>query len=166
MDIFTILIISHIGGAVLGVGGATFIEIFLTKSLRDGVIDPTEGSFLKTTFFVVRIGLILSLISGFGLLLLYRFEDQAFKLYDPTLWAKMTVLGVLVINALLLQAHRIPLWLGSALSLVSWYTVMTLGILLRGPSYPYWEIIFYYVIAVLIGAVILNGIRRMLGIKT
>lgn len=166
MDFFTVLIISHIIGTVLGVGGATFIEIFLNKALRDGVVDTTEADFLKTTFFIVRIGLIISLITGFGLLLLYRFEDQAFKLYDPTLWAKMTILGVLVVNALLLQAHRIPLWLGSALSFVSWYTVMVFGILLNGPSYSYWRLLFYYAVAVLIGALILNGIRKVLGIKT
>ena len=165
MDSLTFLIILHLIGTVLGVGGATFIEIFLNKALRDGEIDPIEGSFLRTTFTVVRIGLVISIFTGFALLLLYRFEGQEFKLYDPTLWAKFTLVGVIVINALLLQAHKVPLWLGSALSLVTWYTVMIIGVLLRGPSIPYFEVMLYYVIALVFGGLLLEGIRRQLGIK-
>lgn len=165
MDLFTLIIIGHLVGSVLGVGGATFIEIFLNKSLKDGEIDPIEGSFLKTTFQVVRIGLIISLFTGMWLLLIYRFNGQEFKFYDPTLWAKFTIIGVIVVNALLLQAHKIPIWLGSPLSLVSWYAVLAIGVLLRGPSIPYLEVMLYYVIALVIGGFALHGIRKSMGIK-
>ena len=165
MDPFTLLIVGHLIGSVLGVGGATFVEIFLNKALRDGKIDPIESSFLRTTFRVVRIGLIISLFTGIGLLLLYRFEDQSFKFYDPTLWAKFTIIGVIVVNALLLQAHKIPIWLGSPLSFVSWYAVLAAGVYLRGPAIPYFQVIFYYIIALVLGGLILEGIRRCLGIK-
>jgi len=165
MDLLLFLIILHLIGTVLGVGGATFIEIFLNKSLKDGKVDPIEGDFLKTTFTIVRVGLVISLFTGFALILLYRFEGQMFRLYDPTLWVKFTLIGVIVINALLLQAHKVPLWLGSALSFVTWYAVMVIGILLRGPSIPYLELMFYYLIALAFGALILEGIRRSLGIK-
>jgi len=165
MDLFTLIIIGHLVGSVLGVGGATFIEIFLNKSLKDGEIDPIEGSFLKATFRVVRIGLIISLFTGMWLILIYRFNGQEFKLYDPTLWAKMTILGVIVVNALLLQAHKIPIWLGSPLSLISWYAVLAIGVLLRGPSIPYLDVMFYYVVALVIGGFALEGIRRSMGVK-
>ena len=165
MDPLTLLIAGHLIGAVLGVGGATFVEIFLNKALRDGEIEPLEGSFLKTTYTVVRIGLIISLFTGIGLLLLYRFEDQSFKFYDPTLWAKFTIIGVIVVNALLLQAHKIPIWLGSPLSFVSWYAVLVAGVFLRGPAIPYFQVIFYYLVALILGGLILEGIRRFLGIK-
>lgn len=165
MDLFTLLIIGHIIGTVLGVGGATFIEIFLNKALKDGEIDPIESSFLKTTFTVVRIGLIISIFTGMGLLLLYRFYDESFRLYDPTLWAKFTLIGVIIINALLLQAHKIPIWLGSPLSFVSWYAVLVLGVLLQGPAISYLTVMFYYVVALIIGGFILEGIRRSLGIR-
>ena len=68
-------------------------------------------------------------------------------------------------NALLLQAHKIPIWLGSPLSLVSWYTAFAFGILLRGPAIPYWEAMSYYFVALIVGGIILEGIRRLLGIK-
>lgn len=165
MDPLTLLLIGHLIGSVLGVGGATFVEIFLNKSLKDGEVNPTEGSFLKTTFTVVRAGLLISLITGVGLILLYRFADQSFRLYDPTLWAKFTIIGVIVVNALLLQAHKIPIWLGSPLSFVSWYSVLVIGALLRGPSIPYFEILFYYLVALVLGGLVLEGIRRSMGIK-
>ena len=91
MDIYALLIIIHIFGSILGVGGATFIEIFLNKSLRDGKIDPVESSFLKTTFTVVRWGLIISFFSGFGFLLLSKFNNQAFWLYNLNLWEKFSI---------------------------------------------------------------------------
>lgn len=165
MDIYTTLVLFHLLGTVLGVGGATFVEIFLNKSLRDGEVDPMENSFLQTTFLVVRVGLIISLISGFGFLLLYKFTGQTFRLYDPVLWAKLTVIIIIAVNAVLLQMHKISLWWGSAFSLVSWYAAAILGVLLSGPAYPYLSIMFFYLLAVVVGGVVLSFIRKLLGIK-
>lgn len=166
MDIFTLLIIGHLVGTVLGVGGATFIEIFLTKSLRDGEIDPIESSFLKTTFMVVRVGLIISLFTGFGFLLFYQLTGQTFKLYNPMLWAKMTIIIIIAINAILLQSHKISLWWGSTFSFVSWYSAAIIGVFLRGPvSYSYIEVMFFYAIAVLVGGLALDFVRRLFGVR-
>ena len=71
MDIYHGLIITHLIGAVLGVGGATFIEIILGKALADGKVDPVEGSFLKVTYKVTRIGLLISLFTGVSFVVFY-----------------------------------------------------------------------------------------------
>ena len=142
---YTILILVHLLGTILGVGGATFAEIFYLKALKDGEFTPEEGATLKTIYSVLRIGLILGVLSGFGFLLLYRFTGQEEQLLDPKLWAKMTVLVILVVNALLLQLHRIPLWLGASLSITSWYTAMVLGAW-RNISYSYIVIMMGYII--------------------
>jgi len=166
MDTYTILVISHLVGTILGVGGATFVEIFLNKALRDGEVDPIESSFLKTTFTVVRVGLVISLISGFGFLLLYKFTGQVERLYNPLLWAKLTMILIIAFNAILLQAHKISLWWGSTLSFTSWYSAAIVGTMLNGPSYPYFLIMLYYTIAVIIIGIILGIIRESLKIKT
>ncbi len=164
MDIYTLLIIVHLIGAALGVGGATFVEIFLTKSLMDGVIDPTESSFLKITYRVVRIGLVLSLFTGFGFVVLYIAEGQSFKLYNPVLWAKLTVVSIIAVNAILLQMHKISLWLGSALSFVSWYGALIIGVFLTNATrLSYIEIILFYIIGVIIGGFILDAVRKKFG---
>lgn len=164
MDIYTLLIIIHLIGAALGVGGATFIEIFLTKSLMDGVIDPTESGFLKVVYRVVRVGLVLSLFTGFGFVILYIAHGQFFKLYNPVLWAKLTVVGVIAVNAILLQMHKISLWLGSAFSFISWYAALIIGIFLTNSTkLSYIEIMLFYVLAVIVGGFILDSIRKKFG---
>jgi len=123
---------------------------------------------LKTIFTVVRVGLVISLISGFGFLLLYKFTGQIEKLYNPVLWAKLTMILIIAFNAILLQAHKISLWWGSALSFTSWYSaaiVGTMGTMMNGPSYPYVLIMLYYALAVVIIGIILGLIRKSLGIK-
>ena len=162
---FELLIIIHVVGTILGVGAATFLEIFLNKSLADGKMEPVEGSFMKTTTTTLRVGLLISVISGVGLIFMYRLNNQMNLLYNPILWAKFTILGVLLVNALLLQAHKIPLWAGSALSFVSWWMVFYYGMVSRGPKEPYIELMFYYVIALVVGAFLLEGLRRLHGIK-
>ena len=106
MDWDTFLVVIHLIGAALGVGGATFAEIFLLKSLRDGVVDPTEGSFLKITYRVIRIGLALLVLSGFGFLILYRLTGLEERLFSPLLWAKLTIVLILLSGVIAWQAKK------------------------------------------------------------
>ncbi|NQV93343.1 hypothetical protein HQ403_02490 [Candidatus Kaiserbacteria bacterium] len=159
MDIYTILILTHLVGTVLGVGSATFAEIFYLKALKDGEVSPDEGALLKSTYTVLRVGLILGVLSGFGFLLLYRFTGQEERLLDPKLWAKMTVIVILVINALMLQLHRIPMWLGASLSVTSWYAAMILGAW-HGVPYSYIEIMAGYIVAVIVMIFVLEFIKK------
>lgn len=161
----TVLVTLHVLGGVLGVGAATFLEIFLIKSLLDGIMDPIESSFMRATASVLRVGLFISIFTGLGLILVYRYNDQIFRLYDPLLWAKFSILFVLMLNGTLLQLHKIPLVIGSAISLVSWYFVFILGMLVSGPAHPYIMVMTYYLIALIVGGFILEGIRRMFGVK-
>ena len=143
------LVITHLIGAVLGVGGATFIEIILGKSLADGKIDPIEGGFLKATYKVVRVGLVISLITGVGFVLLYILTGQHFKLLNPVLWAKLTIIIILSINALLLQMHKISLFWGSSFSFFSWWSVLIISTFLGGAApFSYIEIMIGYAVAV------------------
>ncbi len=103
MDIHSILITAHLIGVALGVGGATFAGILYLKAMKDGKIDPMEGEWLSVVFTVLRIGLVILVISGFGFFLEYRFTGQEERLLDPRLWAKMTIVLVLVFNALMIQ---------------------------------------------------------------
>jgi len=166
MDWHSFLIVAHLIGAVLGVGGATFAEIFLLKSLRDGEVDPIESDFMHTTYRVIRVGLFLSILSGFGFLILYRLTGLEERLFDPILWSKLTIVFIILINAVLLQTRRIPLWLGSALSLASWYVALifpSMRPVLSGTSYL--SLIGLYVGGVMLTALLLHFIRKSLDIK-
>ncbi len=159
MGIYQFLILFHIIGTVLGVGGATFAEILSTRALKDGTIDKEEGSMLKAVYTTLRIGLIIAVLSGFGLLLLLRINGQEEHLLNPQLWAKMTIVSVLAFNAVLLTLHRIPFWLGGAISLTSWYAALLLGSW-RGLSSSYINIMLMYIAAIFLVAWILHVIKK------
>lgn len=161
MDTYLFLVLVHLLGTILGVGGATFVEIFLVKALRDGKVDQAEGEVLKTVFFVVRIGLVLALLSGFGFLLYYQLNGQSFRLYNPLLWAKLSMVIIIAANALLLQMHKISLYWGSAFSLVTWYSAAIVGVFVTNAKlFSYWQVMFVYAFAVVLGAFILDRIRK------
>ena len=164
MDGQTFLTIAHIIGTALGVGGATFAEIFYLKSARDGESDPFQSSALKTIFFVLRIGMVILVLSGFGFLILYRLSGQTELLYHPKLWAKLTIILVLLFGVIAWQARKAPLRWGSAVSLTSWYAALILGAW-RGLEASYLTIMTVYLLAIVFAAAALGIIRKLLGIK-
>ncbi len=159
-DIYLLLIVLHLVGAVLGVGAATFIEVFLNKSLADRKMDDAEKGFMKVTYVVLRTGLVLSVVTGIGFLLYYYSLGNVAKLQSGTLWAKNTIILILVVNAVLINMHKMKLRWGSALSFVSWWAAFLLGVFLtNNEQYGYIEIMIGYSIAVVVGAFILEWIR-------
>lgn len=158
------LTIFHIIGAVLGAGGATFAEIFYIKAIKDGIIEPLEADYLKTVYRILRIGTFILVLSGFGYLVFYRMSGQEELIYNQRLWAKFTIVLIILFNALLLQAKKIPIWLGSAISLTSWYSALILGIW-RSLEAPIFEILTIYFVAIFIVAAILAVIKKRMNIK-
>src|SRR3989338_10533126 len=157
MLVYELLVIMHIIGTVLGVGAATFAEIHYTRFNADDIITDDEKKTLAITYTVMRTGLFLLVISGFGFLLYLRLIENTDLLTSATFLAKMTVIGVLVGNALLLQARMMPLAVGAAISLTSWYTALVLGIL-RDTNASYIEILVYYLGSV----VVVGGVLRLI----
>lgn len=159
MDWFTVIILVHIIGTVLGAGGATFAEINLIRALRDGEVSPDESEIMKGAYAVLHFGFFLLVLSGFAFLLYFRLADETEFLYSPEFWAKLTVIGVLLVNAVLLQTRKINLVLGSAISITSWYTALALGVLSE-MDYPYLGTLVVYVFAVLSAFFILRIVHK------
>lgn len=159
--IYAGLVVAHGIGAVLGVGAATFAEIYYTRFNRDNIIDEGEAGTLKVTYTTMRLGLFVLVISGFGFLLYYRLTGQVEPLLSSQFLAKMTIVGVLVGNALLLQARVVPMVLGTAISLTSWYAAFILG-LLHLESFPYLPTMLFYVAAIPVVMLALQAIRARL----
>lgn len=153
------LTFSHIIGAVLGVGGATFAEVFYMKAMKDGHVDPMEGDFLKMIYRTLRVGMAFLILSGFGYFLLFRIEGKEALLYNDRFLAKIALTIIIFFNALLLQSRKIPLWLGSSLSITSWYAALVLGAW-RGLHASLFAITAWYVVVVLVVALVLHLIRK------
>jgi len=161
MTLYEFLIIMHVVGTVLGVGAATFAEIYYTRFGSDDIITDDERKTLTVTYTVMRTGLFLLVISGFGFLLYFRLTEHVAALTSPSFWAKLTIVGVLVGNALLLQARVVPLSIGAAVSLTSWYAALVLGVIGK-TSASYVEILIYYAVVVVLVGLGLRWIRARL----
>jgi ABC-type enterobactin transport system permease subunit len=159
MDWYPILIIAHIVGTVLGVGGATFAELNVIRALRDGRVSRDEKGLMHGGYAVLRLGFFILLVSGFGLLVYYRLNGMEEMLYEPKLWAKLTIVGLIGINAVLLQLRVVPLLWGSAISLTSWYAALIIGSL-HEIEYSYFVLLAMYAAAVVIVHVALRKLHR------
>lgn len=158
MSLYEVLVLGHVVGTVLGVGAATFAEIYYTWFNRDNIIDGDEAKTLKITYTVMRFGLFLLVVSGFAFLLYFRLVENVGILHGTTFWTKMTIVGILVANALLLQARWIPFGIGTAISLTSWYAALVIGVVGRIDA-SFVELFAYYVAAVVVVYFVLRGIR-------
>jgi hypothetical protein len=154
-----LLTVLHVLGIALGAGGAFFAEVFYIRAIRDGVIDPTEGDFLKTTYRMLRIGTFILVFTGFAFFVVYRLDGNVERLYTAKYWAKETLVIIILLNAIFLQTKRIPFWLGSAISLTSWTAAIVIGAWRRIPG-TYLELMLYYAVAVPIVAGVLEFIRK------
>lgn len=169
-----LLIIGHIIGTILGVGGATMIEIHLNKALKDGKMDTVERDFLGVDFLITRIGMSIGIVTGLGFVLEYYLNDQLFRLMNGVFWAKMLILLIIIVNAYLLHKHRVSLYWGSAFSFVSWWTVMLLGTFMTNsfsvmPGQPVLStgvILSFYGLTVVVGAFVLHTLRERLKLKS
>jgi hypothetical protein len=159
VSILSFLVIGHIVGTVMGAGGALFAEIFHIKSLKEGKFDETLGSMLKTVYTIMRIGIVLIVLSGFGFFILFRLDGHADRLYSDIMWAKMLLTIIILGNAVFMQMKLMPMWLGAALSIVSWYFALGLGIL-RREDYSFFGIMIVYVVTVFVVAFVLDRIKQ------
>lgn len=160
MDVYNFLLIGHLVGTVLGVGGATMIEVHLNKALADGNFSEDERDLLGTNFTTLRVGLVLSVFTGIGFIIFYKIAGREASM-NPVFWAKMLMVLIVLVNALLLQAHKVSLYWGSALSFVSWWGIMLLGFFsTNGVQYGFLEIIGTYIVILVAGAFVLHKIRE------
>jgi hypothetical protein len=163
MDLYQYLIIGHLLGTVLGVGGATFIEVHLNMAIGEA-----KRAVMAKDFLMTRIGLGLCFLTGLGFIWIYYDRGQIFRLSDGVFIAKMTIIGILVLNAVLLHKHKIGLYWGSALSFVSWWAAFLLGIFLTqgikilpaNDLLSFISIMAVYGVMVAAGAQILHRIRE------
>lgn len=162
MDPYTLLVIGHLAGTVLAIGGATMIEVHLNKALADGEMSLDERGLLGLDFSAVRIGLLVSVYTGLGFIVLYYMSGQEVRLQNPVFWAKMLMVVIVAVNALLLQAHKISLYWGSALSFVSWWMVGLMGVFTtQNVRYGFIELMVAYIVLVVVGAYVLHKFRQI-----
>ncbi len=156
---YLIITILHIMGVAIGVGGATATDPLFLSSIRNRKITSDQLVLLHNVSRVVIGGLALVILSGIAHVLL-----QPEIVVDPTFLAKMFIVLVIALNGFVFHgwvlprlegcvdrrmgkeflSQGLPLMAGAgAVSGVSWYSALILGVLLHFPV-PFWLIITGY----------------------
>jgi len=160
MELHLILVLIHVVGTILGVGGATLAEVFYLSALKDGKVDASEKRMMHANYRMLRVGLLLVILSGIALVWWWvSVEGNRWPLESPKVWMKDIMVLIIIVNAVLIAKRWIPMWLGASLSFTWWWGATILG-LWRGVPYTFTEIALGYILAVFIVAGILEGVRR------
>jgi len=159
MDLHLFLVMVHVAGTILGVGGATLAEVFYVLALKDKKVDASEKLLMHANYKVIRVGLALAVISGIALVWWWVSQGNPWPLESPKMWVKDIMVVVIIINAVMISRRWVPMWLGAALSFTSWWGATILG-LWRMIPYSFVEIVIGYVVAVFVVAAILEGIKK------
>ena len=171
LDAKTLLTIAHLFGVALGVGGAIASDFMFLRAIRDERVSKTEMGFLELGGGMVLGGLVLLVLSGIGLFSL----DPEGYLASSKFLAKMTIVGILSINAVFFHTTHIPrikrhtdhhfpssdefirgrffLLLSGVVSIISWSAALILGAI-RTIPYPYYTIMGVYLFFLACGVII------------
>ena len=158
MDLYSLLILGHIIGTSLGLGGSVIAEAQIGRALKDKKVSEDERALMHANYFLIRVGLVFIVLSGIGLIFWHLTQGSGQELHIDKLFAKAVMISVILINAVLLIRHLVPLWLGASLSFTSWLGATVLGAW-RGVPFSFLELMAGYAVAIFLFAYILNYLR-------
>lgn len=159
MDLHTFLVLLHVIGTVLGVGGATMAEVNVVQALRDGKVDVNEKRMMHANYTVIRVGTVFILISAALLVWWHLSQGNTWVLTSGKVWAKEIMTIAIVVNAVALSRKWVPLWLGASISFVSWWAATILGVWRQVP-FSFWTILMTYIVTIGVAAFLLHHIRN------
>ncbi|MEI3853890.1 MULTISPECIES: hypothetical protein [unclassified Ensifer] len=102
----TSLRLIHFSGLVLGLGGAVFLDLMLSR-YRRMIVSAELVEHVEWISRFIAAGLLLLWASGLGFLLLYQVTEPE-KLLNPKIWAKVTIVSILTINGFAIHRFVIP----------------------------------------------------------
>lgn len=172
-------LIIHGLGFILGVGGATFSDIFFFRFLKDHQISEEEKRTFDTLTNVIWVGLAILVLSGLMLFL----PEQARLGVSPKFLLKVVVVGVIAVNGLALNMfvsprlrqlsfdgakparhlRRLAFALGG-ISIVSWYIAFLLGSLRHIGRFSFHEGVLGYAL-IIVGVVVGSQIFERLVVR-
>lgn len=107
-------------GLCLGV--STLVLTFYYFVVAKGHTDPAEKRLLHVAYNVLRIGMVLVVTTEFTTFIYnYHVHNFIYWTDNPELLIRLTIFSVIVLNALLMQYHKISMWLGPVFAGGSWY---------------------------------------------
>jgi uncharacterized membrane protein len=175
----TVIVMLHLIGFALGVGGATITDGFFFKFLKDYHISKWEANILHHVSQFIWLGLGILIVSGIGLYL----PAMDVLNHSTKFIAKAIIVLIITLNGILLNLYISPkmfriafgqkhkhrvgelhylrkaAFASGAVSIVSWYSAFILGSLKSVPM-SVGQILFIYVILLIVGIASALGVER------
>lgn len=161
MDIYQIIVASHVVATILGTGGATIAEFQITRALKDKKVSDEERALMHVNYTMIRVGIAIMLVSVIAMFWYHLSQGNDFILFSEKLWIKDLMFIVIIVNAVALTKRWIPLWLGASVSFTSWWGATLLGLAGRLP-YDFTTYLIGYIFAIFIVAYLLRVTHRLL----
>ena len=161
MDIYQIIVASHVVATILGTGGATIAEFQITRALKDKKVSDEERALMHVNYTMIRVGMAIMLVSVIAMFWYHLSQGNDFILFSEKLWIKDLMFIAIIVNAVALTKRWIPLWLGASVSFTSWWGATLLGLAGRLP-YDFTTYLIGYIFAIFIVAYLLRVTHRLL----
>lgn len=164
--IHTSLLTVHLVGLVLGLGGATFGDLLILRSMARRI--PVPVASLRDLSYVIWTGLAVLTASGVGLLA----ESPSVYLHNSGFIAKLVLVAVLMLNGAYLDGRMERFNLGpvtlfaGAVSTVSWYGALVLAMFKTEVRLPLAIYLAAYASAVLVTWNVYRSLYRYFDVKT
>jgi len=177
IDLKTLYTIIHLFGVVIGAGSAFMSDAMYIHATRDRVINTHEFHFLKLGSRMVWIGIFIIVVSG---ILLFSLNPAGY-LASSKFLVKMAIVAVIIVNGFFFHFAHTPvlgrtvgdmlhvseefrkksryIYIGGAISIVSWSAAIVLGSL-RGIPYTFWQGIGIYATILVIAIFVAELSRR------
>jgi hypothetical protein len=107
-DLKSAIMLVHIIGLALGLGGAWITDIFLTKYVTKHSITLEKFQFVEFASKVVCYGLALLWASGIGFVAYYYFFSPEY-LFNEKVWAKAFIVMILTVNGVFVHLYVLPI---------------------------------------------------------
>lgn len=145
----TLLVLSHLLALALGLGAALLADWVVLRKLVFGIVSQRAAGQLIDLSYAVSAGLVLIWVTG-ALLVTDSALDTPMSIMNQKLWAKLVIVTILTLNALLLHSvvlPRVTSRVGQPLFETSFGRLPTISTLLGAVSAVSWMFAAYLGVA-------------------
>jgi len=145
----TLLVLSHLLALALGLGAALLADWVVLRKLVFGIVSQRAVEQLMSLSHAVSAGLVLIWVTG-ALLVTDSALDAPMSIMNQKLWAKLVIVTIVTLNALLLHSvvlPRVTSRVGQPLFETSFGRLPTVSILLGAVSAVSWMFAAYLGVA-------------------
>lgn len=106
----------------LCLGTSTVVMTMYFYLVAKGKTEPAEKKIMHILYTILRVGMGLAIFTEITCFIYhYHVDNFIYWTDNPELLMRLTIFSVILINAVLMQYHKISMWLGPVFAGGSWY---------------------------------------------